>query len=131
MIQVQQQFHTRNQTSDEDYMQYLDALEGLRIQGFRNEEVGVRGYEIMQKFVDGFLNFELKRFLGLMYAQDKYVEEPPTVEALRFTVQQYLRMRRSACTDHYQAAPQEPVPPRNQPNPVQQQTFPPAPMAYR
>ena len=35
-IQIQQQFRTRNQSPDEDYMQYLDALEGLRSQGFPN-----------------------------------------------------------------------------------------------
>ena len=32
-IHIQQQFGTRNQNSEEDYMQYLDALEGLRSQG--------------------------------------------------------------------------------------------------
>ena len=52
-IQIQQQFRTRNQSPDEDYMQYLDALEGLRSQGFPNEEVAVRRNEIMQKFIEG------------------------------------------------------------------------------
>ena len=42
-------------------MQYLDALEGLRKQGFRSEEVALRRYEIMQKFINGVRNFELKR----------------------------------------------------------------------
>ena len=88
-------------------MQYLDALEGLRSQGFPNEEVAVRQFEIIQRFFDGVLNFELKRNLAFMYAQEKYVEEPPTVDALRFAVQQYLRMRDSARTDHYGAALQE------------------------
>ena len=40
-IQIQQQFQLRNQSNDKDYMQYLDALEGLRSQGFPNEEVRV------------------------------------------------------------------------------------------
>ena len=39
-IQIQQQFRTRNQSPHEDYMHYLDAMEGLRSQGFPNEEVG-------------------------------------------------------------------------------------------
>ena len=47
-IHIQQQFRTRNQNSEEDYMQYLDALEGLRSQGYPNEDVTVRRYEIMQ-----------------------------------------------------------------------------------
>ena len=94
-VHIQQQFRTRNQSNEEDYMQYLDALEGLRSQGYPNEEVTVRRYEIMQKFIEGVRNFELKRNLALMYAQEQYVEAPPTVEALRFTVQQYLRMRGS------------------------------------
>ena len=35
-IHIQQQFRPRNQNSDEDYMQYLNALEGVRTQGFPN-----------------------------------------------------------------------------------------------
>ena len=46
-IHIQQQFRTSNQNNEEDYMQYLDALEGLRSQGYPNEEVTVRRYEIM------------------------------------------------------------------------------------
>ena len=38
-IHIQQQFRTRNQSSDEDYMQYLDTLEVLRSQHFPNEEI--------------------------------------------------------------------------------------------
>ena len=100
-IHIQQQFRTRNQNSEEDYMQYLDALEGLRSQGYPNEEVTIRRYEIMQRFIEGVRNFELKRNLALMYAPEQYVEAPPTVEALRFTVQQYLRMRGSSRSDNY------------------------------
>ena len=114
-IHIQQQFRTRNQNNEEDYMQYLNALEGLRSQGYPNEEVTVRRYEIMQKFIEGVRNFELKRNLALMYAQEQYVEAPPTVEALRFTVQQYLRIRGSNRSENYQMAqPQQPQPP--QPN---------------
>ena len=109
-IHIQQQFRTRNQNSDEDYMQYLDALEGLRSQGYTNEEVTVRRYEIMQRFIEGVRNFELKRNMALMYAPEQYVEAHPTVEALRFTVQQYLRMRGSPRPENYQVAPQQPQP---------------------
>ena len=110
-IQIQQQFRTRNQSPDEDYMQYLDALEGLRSQGFPNEEVAVRRYEIMQKFIEGVRSYELKRNLALMYAQEQYVDTPPTVEALRFTVQQYLRMRGSTRSENYPAPQQQQQPP--------------------
>ena len=120
-IQIQQQFRTRNQTPDEDYMQYLDALEGLRSQGFPNEEVAVRRYEIKQRFIEGVRSFELKRNLALMYAQEQYVDTPPTVEALRFTVQQYLRMRGSARLENYPAPQQQQHPPvaANQQNQMQ------------
>ena len=59
-IQIQQQFRTRNQSPDEDYMQYLDALEGLRSQGFPNEEVAVRRYEIMQRFTEGVRSLRIE-----------------------------------------------------------------------
>ena len=123
-IHIQQQFRTRNQNSEEDYMQYLDALEGLRSQGYPNEEVTVRQYEIMQRFIEGVRNLELKRNLALMYAPEQYVEAPPTVEALRFTVQQYLRMRGSARSDNYPMIP----PPQQQANLPQPNQSPAAPL---
>ena len=123
-IHIQQQFRTRNQNSEEDYMQYLDALEGLRSQDYPNEEVTVRRYEIMQRFIEGVRNFELKRNLALMYAPEQYVEAPPTVEALRFTVQQYLRMRGSARSDNYPMIP----PPQQQANLPQPNQSPAAPL---
>ena len=95
----------------------------------------------MQKFIDGVRIFELKRNLALMDAQEKYVEEPPTVGALIFTVQQYLCMRGSARTDHFLTAQQPPAPPQNQSNQVQQpvahplvpnaQQVPPQPLDHR
>ena len=106
-IQIQQQFRMRNHSPDEDYMQYLDALEGLRSQGFPNEEVSVRRYKIMQIFIEGIRSFELKRNLALMYAQVQYVDTPPTVATLRFTVQQYLRMRGSARLETFPAPLQQ------------------------
>ena len=109
-FQIQQQFRTRNQSDDEDHMQYLDALEGLRSQGFPNEDVTVRRYEIMQRFIEGVRSFELKRNLALMYAQEQYVDTPPTVEALRFTVQQYLHMRGPIRSENYPAPQQQQQP---------------------
>ena len=109
-FQIQQQFRTRNQSDNEDYMQYLDALEGLRSQGFPNEDVTVRRYEIMQRFIEGVCSFELKRNLALMYAQEQYVDTPLTVEALRFTVQQYLHMRGPIRSENYPAPQQHQEP---------------------
>ena len=65
----------------------------------------MRRYEIMQRFIEGVRSFELKRNLALMYAQEQYVDTPPTVEALRFTVQQYLHMRGSARSETFPAPP--------------------------
>ena len=115
-LQIQQQFRTRNQSNHEDYMHHLGALEGLRSQGFPNEEVMVRRCEIMQKFIEGVRNFELKRNLALMYAQEQYVETPPTVEALRFTVQQCLCMRGTASSEN-----NPPLQLNQQPPPANQQ----------
>ena len=93
-------------------MQHLDVLEGLRRQGFPNEEVAERRYEIMQKFIRKICNFELKRNLALMNTQEQYVEAPSTVEA--------LRMCRLSRSKNYPAPPQQQQPPltANQQNPV-------------
>ena len=50
---VRQAFRLRNQLEREDLMQYLDALEGLRSQGFRDEPITTRRYEILHRFMDG------------------------------------------------------------------------------
>ena len=55
-------------------MQYIDGLVGLRSQGYPNDEVTIRRYEIMQRLIDGVRNFEQKRNLALMYAPEQYVE---------------------------------------------------------
>ena len=67
-----------------------------------------------------------------MYALEPYVEAPSTLEALRFIVQQYLRMRDTSRSDNSPIAPQQqnqslaaPPPAPNMPQPPQQ------PMAYR
>ena len=49
----------------------------------------------------------------------------PTEEVLRFTVQQHVRKRGSARTDHYQTARQQQGPPQNQPNQNQHPSTPP------
>ena len=74
---------------------------------FPNEEVAVRRYEIMQRFIEGVRSFEFKRNLALMFAQEQYADTRPTVEALRFTVQQYLRKRGSARPETFPAPLQQ------------------------
>ena len=64
----------------------------------------------MQRFIEGVRSFELKRNLALMYAQEQYVDTPPTVEALRFTVQQYLHMRGPIRSENYPAPQQHQEP---------------------
>ena len=77
----------------ENEMQYLDALESLRTQGFPDEPVISRRYEILQRFMEGVRNGDLRRNLATMYAHEHYLNDPPTVEALRYATQQYLRTR--------------------------------------
>ena len=70
-------------------MQYLDSLEGLRSQGFPNGNITMRRHEIMQRFIERVRSFELKQNLAVKYAQEQYVDTPPTMEVLAFTVQTY------------------------------------------
>ena len=46
-MQVRQTFQSRVQQEKEDWMQYLDALEGLRSQGFPQESIITKRYEIL------------------------------------------------------------------------------------
>ena len=55
---------SRVQQDKEDWMQYLDALEGLRTQGFPDELITVRRYEILQRFTDGVRDPKLRRELS-------------------------------------------------------------------
>ena len=99
-MQVRQAFATRQQSDREDWMQYLDALEGLRSQGFPGESVTTKRYEILQRFIDGVRDPALQRELSIIYASESTVTEPPTVESLRFTTRQLQRTRpRSAPYD--------------------------------
>ena len=46
-MHVRQTFIARIQQEKEDWMQFLDALEGLRTQGFPDEPIATRRYEIL------------------------------------------------------------------------------------
>ena len=46
---VRQAFRLRNQLEKEGLMQYLDALEGLRSQGFPDEPITTRRYELLHR----------------------------------------------------------------------------------
>ena len=92
----------------------------------------------MQRFIKGVRNFELKRNLALMYAPEHYMEAPPTVEALRFTFQQYMRVRGSSRLNNYPKAPPQQPQPKQQnqtpapPPPAQNMQLPPQqPPDYR
>ena len=92
-MQVRQAFTTRQQSDREDWMQYLDALERLRSQGFPDEPVTTKRYEILQRFSEGVRDPMLRRELSIIYASETTVSEPPTVESLRFTTRQLQRTR--------------------------------------
>ena len=74
-------------------MQYLDALEGLRSQGFPDEPMTTRRFEILHRFMDGVSDPVLQRELTVVFATEAYLADPPTVESLRFTVQELQRSR--------------------------------------
>ena len=52
-MQVRQAIQSRTQLKKEDLMQYLDALEGLRSQGFPQESITTKRNEILQRFMEG------------------------------------------------------------------------------
>ena len=90
---VRQAFRLRNQLEKEGLMQYLDALEGLRSQGFPDEPITTRRYEILHRFMNGVSDPVLQRELTVVFATEAYLANPPTVESLRFTVQELQRSR--------------------------------------
>ena len=92
-MHVRQTFMSRSQQEKEDWMQFLDALEGLRTQGFPDEPITTRHYEILQRFIDGVSDPTLRQELAVVYAAETYLTEPPTVESLRFTTRQLQRHR--------------------------------------
>ena len=90
-MHVRQTFMSRVQQEKEGWMQFLDALEGLRTQGFPDEPITTRRYEILQRFIDGVNDPTLRQELAVVYAAETYLTEPPTVESLRFTTRQLQR----------------------------------------
>ena len=92
-MQVRQAFTTRQQSDREDWMQYLDALEGLQSQGFPEKLVTTKRYEILQRFIEGVRDPILRRELSIIYASETTLSKPPTVESLRFTTRQLQRTR--------------------------------------
>ena len=106
-MQVRQPFQCRVQQEKEDWMQYLDALEGLRSQGFPQETITTKRYEILQRFMEGVRDPVLRREHAIVYASEALLTESPTVESLRFTTRQLLRNRPKPTQP-----PQQPYDPR-------------------
>ena len=65
-MHVRQTFMSRVQQEKEDWMQFLDALEGLRTQGFPDEHITTRRYEILQRFIDGVNDPTLRQELAVV-----------------------------------------------------------------
>ena len=57
-------------------MQYLDALEGLRSQGFPQESITTKRYEILQRFMEGVRDPILRRELVIVYASETFLTDP-------------------------------------------------------
>ena len=107
-MQVRQAFQSRVQQEKEDWMQYLDALEGLRSQGIPQETITTKHCEILQRFMEGVRDPVFRRELAIVYASEAFLTEPPTVEALRFTTRQMQRNRPKPTQP-----PQQPYDPRS------------------
>ena len=84
-MQARQAFLTRAQQEKEDWMQYLEALEGLRSQGFPQEPMTTKRYEVLQPFLQEVRDPLLRRDLSIVYESESSLADPPTVESLRFT----------------------------------------------
>ena len=92
-MQVRQDFQSHLQQEKEDWLQYLDALEGLGSQGFPLETITTKRYEILQRFMEGVRDPVLRRELVIVYPSEAFLTEPPTVESLCFTTRQLQRSR--------------------------------------
>ena len=55
-MQIRRFFAQQDQRCGEDEMKYLDVLEHLKNQGHPRESHTDRGYEILQRFVEGVRN---------------------------------------------------------------------------
>ena len=76
-MQVLQAFGTRQQSDKEHWMQYSDALDGLRSQGFPDEPITTKRYEILQRFIEGVRDAVLRRELSFIYASETTVTDHP------------------------------------------------------
>ena len=81
IMHVRQTFMSRVQQEKEDCMQNSDALEGLRTQGFPDESITTKRYEILQRFTDGVRDPILRQELAVVYAAENVLTYPPTVES--------------------------------------------------
>ena len=120
---IRTSFASRMQKPEESLMQYLDALESLRSKGFPDESTATRRYEIMQRFIKGVRSSELNSMLSIKYSDEKFIEDPPTEEQLRFTVHEFSRMREYT---HPRAKPMGEVPEVKEGEAHPAQTQPPA-----
>ena len=69
-MQVRQAFASRKQLKKENWMQYLDALEGLRSQGFLNKPTTTKRYEYVQRFIESVRDAAFWRELSIIYATE-------------------------------------------------------------
>ena len=67
---------SRTQQENEHWMQYLDALQILRTQGFPDEPITGR-YEILQRFINGVSDPTLRQELAVVFAAESYLTETP------------------------------------------------------
>ena len=80
--QLRNSLMTREQRRNENLMQFLDALENLRSEGYPEDTAVSRRYEFIQRFIQGVQNSECHRVLAEKFSQTKFMDEPPTEEEL-------------------------------------------------
>ena len=93
-------------------------MEGLRSQGPPDEPHTTRRYEILHRSMDEVVDPVLQQQLTVVCAIEAYLTDPPTVESLRFTVQDLQKrrpqqeLRDPGCTEavFYQSLQIEQVP---------------------
>ena len=92
-MQVRQAFATRHRLEKEDWMQYLDALEGRRSQGLLDKWITTKCYEVVQRFIESIRDAALWREFSKFYASEASMTVPSTLESLRFTTRQLQRQQ--------------------------------------
>ena len=58
-------------------LQYLEALEGLRSQGFPDEPITTKRYEILQRFLEGVRHAALRRERSIIHASETHPQWNP------------------------------------------------------